>query len=193
MPPQVSGMPRSSSGIANVADAAATRRSQAEASTSPPPTQCPWIDAIVSWRTAVRASAARRPRSAVSPGSALEPAKSSRSNPAEKARPDPATITTFTSRLPPSQRHVSMISPSITLDRAFNRSGRCSVRRAIAPSTVRVSALRCGGGVMRRCLRAATAPRKTPGADLEGRPARRTGRLDEVAGASRWGRIGADR
>jgi pimeloyl-ACP methyl ester carboxylesterase len=48
MPPQASGMPKSTSGVENLVDSAASLRSQAAARTSAPPTQCPWIRAIVS-------------------------------------------------------------------------------------------------------------------------------------------------
>ena len=47
MPPQARGMPRSISGMANRVLSAAMRRSQPTANRMPPPTQWPWMAAIV--------------------------------------------------------------------------------------------------------------------------------------------------
>ncbi len=136
MPPQASGMPRSSSGIEKRALAAATRRSQAAASTSPPPTQWPWMRAMLIARRRSMASAICRPRSTTSASTSVRPAASSRSKPAQKARPSPETTTTLSPGCAFSQRAASASSRRVSGLRAFRRVERVSVRRPVAPSAL---------------------------------------------------------
>ena len=86
----------------------------------------------------VTASAMIRPRSPTSrigrSGSGC--VKSSRSNPAQNDRPAPVTPTTFTSRCLSNHRAASASSTRCWRDSALSRSGRCSSRRPIGPSTV---------------------------------------------------------
>ncbi len=158
IPPQASGMPRSTSGIANRVVSAATRRSQAAASTRPPPTQWPRIAAMVTASAASTASAMRRPRSAVAGPSSepAGPANSRRSKPAENARPRPDTTTT-TAPATSSSPTARAISRSTVAPNGLSTSGWSSVSRPTPPSTVTSTvSYPSSVGTHRSCQRATT-------------------------------------
>ncbi len=116
IPPQASGIPRSTSGIENTAVSPAKRRSQAAASTTAPPTQYPWMRATVTASMRWIASAINLPASAPArrcsvPGSSA--VKAETSAPALKERPFPLTTTTLTSLWRSNQRAASASSRSV--------------------------------------------------------------------------------
>ena len=116
MPPHASGIPRSTSGIENTADSPATRRSHADASTTAPPTQYPWMRASVIACIDSIACAIRRPASARARDSSAGGASASKpdtSAPALKARPFPLTTTTLTSGRRLNQPEASASSTSV--------------------------------------------------------------------------------
>ena len=108
----------------------------------------------------VTASAMIRPRSPTSrigrSGSGW--AKSSRSNPAQNDRPAPVTPTTLTSRWVSNHRAASASSTRCWRDRALSRSGRCSSRRPIGPSTETRTHSNSGGITGNVSIRVSGAP-----------------------------------